>query len=186
MVSTWHRTLAAVTVQHVYATETRVNALEGSPGLRAGPRRTLLLNKLHPQISSHSLRGARERAKRHGFVLGVEKPVQLRAACLHALGKLGFGALGGFEYVAILAGECRSPARTIGRSVMVAAPVIAIMFILGTSSVLAFVENNWLSGQRVSTSSYDNLAGAMNDMFNFQHPDFRPLLLNPSTGAPSH
>ncbi len=58
---------------------------------------------------------------------------------LNILGKLGFGALGGFEYVAILAGECRSPARTIGRSVMVAAPLIALMFIFGTSSVLAFV-----------------------------------------------
>jgi len=58
---------------------------------------------------------------------------------LNILGKLGFGALGGFEYVAILAGECRSPARTIGRSVLVAAPLIAIMFIFGTSSVLAFV-----------------------------------------------
>ena len=58
---------------------------------------------------------------------------------LNILGKLGFGALGGFEYVAILAGECRSPARTIGRSVVVAAPIIAIMFIFGTSSVLAFV-----------------------------------------------
>ncbi|MGI8482036.1 MAG: APC family permease [Chthoniobacterales bacterium] len=58
---------------------------------------------------------------------------------LNILGKLGFGALGGFEYVAILAGETRSPARTVGRSVIVAAPLIAIMFILGTSSVLAFV-----------------------------------------------
>lgn len=58
---------------------------------------------------------------------------------LNILGKMGFGALGGFEYVAILAGECRSPARTIGRSVMFAAPVIAVMFIMGTSSVLAFV-----------------------------------------------
>ncbi|MGB8507790.1 MAG: APC family permease [Pyrinomonadaceae bacterium] len=59
---------------------------------------------------------------------------------LNILGKMGFGALGGFEYVAILAGECRSPARTIGRSVMIAAPLIALMFILGTSSVLAFVQ----------------------------------------------
>ena len=58
---------------------------------------------------------------------------------LNILGKLGFGALGGFEYVAILAGECRNPVRTIGRSVMIAAPVIAVMFILGTSSVLAFI-----------------------------------------------
>jgi amino acid transporter len=60
---------------------------------------------------------------------------------LNILGKLGFGALGGFEYVAILAGECRSPARTIGRSVMIAAPAIALMFIFGTSSVLALVPN---------------------------------------------
>src|SRR6185295_431008 len=54
-------------------------------------------------------------------------------------GKLGFGALGGFEYVAIHAGECRDPVRTIGRSVAVAAPLIAVMFILGTSSVLSLV-----------------------------------------------
>src|SRR6266542_4656061 len=53
--------------------------------------------------------------------------------------KMGFGALGGFEYVAIHAGECRNPVRTIGRSVIVAAPAIAMMFILGTSSVLALV-----------------------------------------------
>ncbi len=58
---------------------------------------------------------------------------------LNILAKLGFGALGGFEYVAILAGECRDPVRTINRSVIIAAPVIAVMFILGTSSVLAFV-----------------------------------------------
>jgi len=53
--------------------------------------------------------------------------------------KMGFGALGGFEYVAIHAGECRNPERIIARSVMVAAPIIALMFILGTSSVLALV-----------------------------------------------
>ena len=58
---------------------------------------------------------------------------------LNLLGKMGFGAFGGFEYVAIHAGETRSPSRTIGRSVMIAAPVIVLMFILGTSSVLALV-----------------------------------------------
>ncbi|PYS49568.1 MAG: amino acid permease [Acidobacteria bacterium] len=58
---------------------------------------------------------------------------------LNILGKMGFGALGGFEYVAILAGECRDPVRSINRSVLIAAPIIAVMFILGTSSVLAFV-----------------------------------------------
>jgi amino acid transporter len=53
--------------------------------------------------------------------------------------KMGFGALGGFEYVAIHAGECRNPERAITRSVWFAAPVIGVMFILGTSSVLALV-----------------------------------------------
>jgi amino acid transporter len=58
---------------------------------------------------------------------------------LNILGKMGFGALGGFEYVGILAGECRDPVRSINRSVIIAAPIIAVMFIMGTSSVLAFV-----------------------------------------------
>ena len=58
---------------------------------------------------------------------------------LNIFGKMALGALSGFEYVAIMAGEARSPARTIGRSVLVAAPVIALMFILGTNSVIALV-----------------------------------------------
>ena len=53
--------------------------------------------------------------------------------------KMGFGALGGFEYVAIHAGECHSPERTITRSVWLAAPIIGVMFIFGTASVLALV-----------------------------------------------
>ena len=58
---------------------------------------------------------------------------------LNILGKMGFGALGGFEYIAILAGETRSPARSVGRSVLIAAPVIALMFVLGTSTVVAYI-----------------------------------------------
>jgi glutamate:GABA antiporter len=58
---------------------------------------------------------------------------------LAIFGQMTVGALSGFEYVAILAGECRSPARTIGQSVAISAPIIALMFILGTSSVLTFV-----------------------------------------------
>jgi glutamate:GABA antiporter len=62
--------------------------------------------------------------------------------CINIMTKLAVGGLSGFEYVAILAGECHAPARNIGRSVAIAAPIIALMFILGTSSVLAFVGNN--------------------------------------------
>ena len=58
---------------------------------------------------------------------------------LNILGKMGFGALGGFEYVAIFAGESRDPAKIIGRSILISAPVIALLFILGTGSVLFYV-----------------------------------------------
>ena len=51
---------------------------------------------------------------------------------LNIFSKLALGALTGFEYVAIVAGECRAPARNIARSVIIAAPIIALMFILGT------------------------------------------------------
>ena len=59
---------------------------------------------------------------------------------LNIFSKMALGALSGFEYVAILAGETRSPVRNIGRSVIIAAPIIALMFILGTSSVMAYVK----------------------------------------------
>src|SRR5260370_18961092 len=62
--------------------------------------------------------------------------------CFNIFSKLAVGALSGFEYVAILAGETRAPARDIGRSGLIASPVIALMFILGTTSVLAFIGNN--------------------------------------------
>ena len=59
---------------------------------------------------------------------------------LNIFSKMALGALSGFEYVAILAGETRAPVRNIGRSVIIAAPIIALMFILGTSSVMAYVQ----------------------------------------------
>jgi amino acid transporter len=71
--------------------------------------------------------------------LRTEMPIFTSIMTLNLLGKMGFGALGGFEYVAIHAGECKDPVRAIGRSVMIAAPLIALMFILGTSSVLSLV-----------------------------------------------
>jgi glutamate:GABA antiporter len=70
--------------------------------------------------------------------LATTMPV-MSVMSLNLLGKMGFGAFGGFEYVAIHAGECRNPVRTIGASVAIAAPIIGLMFILGTSSVLALV-----------------------------------------------
>jgi amino acid transporter len=72
----------------------------------------------------------------HPFALALPT---LSLLSVNVFSKLAVGALSGFEYVAILAGESRAPARNVGRSVILAAPVIAVMFILGTSAVLAFV-----------------------------------------------
>ena len=69
---------------------------------------------------------------------------------LNIFSKMALGALSGFEYVAILAGECRSPWRTIGRAVLVACPIIAIMFTLGTASVLALVPRDQIDRDRKS------------------------------------
>jgi amino acid transporter len=56
---------------------------------------------------------------------------------LNIFGKLAVGGLSGFEYVAVLAGETRNARRNIALSVIIAAPIIALMFILGTSAVQA-------------------------------------------------
>ena len=74
--------------------------------------------------------------------LQIAAPAMSIFFCLNIFSKLAVGGLSGFEYVAILAGEARAPARNIGRSVMIASPLIALMFIFGTSSVLALVGNN--------------------------------------------
>jgi amino acid transporter len=59
---------------------------------------------------------------------------------LNLLGKMGFGALCGVDGVAIFAGECRSAdtSRLIRRSIWVSAPLIGLMMMLGTASVLAY------------------------------------------------
>ena len=75
-------------------------------------------------------------ANYHPFSLSLP---DINSHNVNVCSKLAVGALSGFEYIAILAGECRSPAKNISRSVWISAPIIALMFILGTASVLAFV-----------------------------------------------
>lgn len=75
-------------------------------------------------------------AEYHPFA--ASKP-EITPLNLNIFGKLSLGAFSGFEYIALLAGECRNPRRNIGRSVVIATPIIAIMFILGTSSVISLV-----------------------------------------------
>jgi amino acid transporter len=61
---------------------------------------------------------------------------------LSVFSKMTFGALSGFEYVAIFAGESRNPARNISRSILITAPAIALIYIFTTSSILAYVPSD--------------------------------------------
>ncbi len=53
------------------------------------------------------------------------------------------------------------------------------------SSIIRFIEDNWLGGQRIGDGSFDAIAGSLDNMFDFSHIDMRaPYLLNPTTGEP--
>jgi amino acid transporter len=62
----------------------------------------------------------------------------ISAMSLNILMKMAFGALSGFEYVAVFAGESQQPARNIALSVLISAPIILALYVFGTSSVLTF------------------------------------------------
>ena len=55
------------------------------------------------------------------------------------------------------------------------------------ASVLRFIEDNWLSGERIQPGgSFDTIAGSIEHMFNFDRDvdnDDRKLILDPQTGA---
>ena len=53
--------------------------------------------------------------------------------------KMTFGALCGFEYAAIFAGESRHPVKHLSRAILTAAPIVALLYIFGTSAILAYV-----------------------------------------------
>ena len=53
------------------------------------------------------------------------------------------------------------------------------------TSIIRFIEDNWLHGERIGDGSYDAIAGSVENMFDFNRIDLRaPYLLDPSTGEP--
>jgi amino acid transporter len=53
--------------------------------------------------------------------------------------KMTFGALCGLEFTAIFAGESRNPVLHFPRAILLAVPIVAFLYIFGTSAILAFV-----------------------------------------------
>ena len=53
------------------------------------------------------------------------------------------------------------------------------------TSIIRFIEDNWLSSQRI-TGSYDAIAGVLTNMLNLSGtPSSSTLILDPSTGQPA-
>ena len=51
------------------------------------------------------------------------------------------------------------------------------------TSIIRFIEDNWLGGQRIGNGSFDALAGSLNTMFNFRNPRNQGMyILDPTTG----
>lgn len=86
---------------------------------------------------------------------------------LHAQGRCGYGP--------------RTP-------LLVISPYSRINFVDHTltdqSSILRFIEDNWLNGKRIGAGSFDALAGALDNMFDFSHLSKTKLILDPNTGEP--
>ncbi|PZS32151.1 MAG: phospholipase [Pseudonocardiales bacterium] len=51
------------------------------------------------------------------------------------------------------------------------------------TSILRFVEDNWLCGQRIGGGSFDALAGPLTGMFDFPHSHAGNFILDPASGA---
>jgi phospholipase C len=57
--------------------------------------------------------------------------------------------------------------------------------LIDQTSIVRFIEDNWLGGQRLTGVSFDNFAGALTDLFDFTAPPAPPLFLDPQSGEPS-
>jgi phospholipase C len=56
--------------------------------------------------------------------------------------------------------------------------------LMDQTSILSFIEYNWLNNERISETSFDNIAGSIEDLFDFEKFRGGRLFLNPETGEP--
>jgi phospholipase C len=50
------------------------------------------------------------------------------------------------------------------------------------SSIIRFVEDNWLNGERIGNGSFDSIANSIVNMLDFQKANNKPFILNPNSG----
>jgi phospholipase C len=84
---------------------------------------------------------------------------------IHALGRCGYGP--------------RLPLLLISPY---ARPNFVNQRVTDQSSVIRFIEDNWLGGQRIGQGSFDSIAGTITDLLDFRQKPNPILLLKPDTG----
>jgi amino acid transporter len=72
------------------------------------------------------------------FSLALTLPM-LTLFSLNLFSKMALNGLTGLEQIAVFAGETRDAARAIWKSAWIAAPIIALIFILGTGAILTYI-----------------------------------------------
>jgi phospholipase C len=53
------------------------------------------------------------------------------------------------------------------------------------TSIIRFIEDNWLKDERIGDGSFDALANSFAGMLDFDHANNKTLILNPATGVPT-
>jgi len=119
---------------------------------------------------------------REGTVTGADQ-LNGPGICNSAHAKPGEGVNGG-----IVNGRCGPGTRT---PFLVISPYARANFVDGTlitqASVVRFIEDNWLRGERIGQGSGDVSTGSIMGMFDFYRPRFTltpPLFLDPEQGTP--
>ncbi|HUY15606.1 MAG TPA: alkaline phosphatase family protein [Terriglobia bacterium] len=91
----------------------------------------------------------------------------ISAGNLHATGRCGYGP--------------RLPLLAISPY---ARPNFVSHSLTDQSSIIHFIEDNWLGGQRIGQGSFDAIAGSIQNMLNYKQSPTPKLFLNPETGEP--
>ena len=72
------------------------------------------------------------------FSLALSVPMMTMLS-LNLFSKMALNGLSGLEQIAVFAGETRDAAKAIWKSAWIAAPIIALIFILGTGAILTYI-----------------------------------------------
>ena len=122
----------------------------------------------------------------HAFARPTSTSFDAEADQLDAPGKCGTGSAGAGVTGRPVNGRCGPGTRL---PFLVISPWAKANYVshkrISLTSVVRFIEDNWLHGARIGGGSFDTSAGSLMDMFDVaSHGGNKPLYLDPDTGNP--